>query len=302
METLQKRDAKDTKCKSKNAASHLALARGVWFGSGKWRIQVSAPVCWMLYHLKMQLIHSRRAQQPESSWNIYPLSHSSSYHSEKGGGRQRYVLKRLTDSTKSIWLCTCHICQRQSQLNQTATEKCRDPDVLIQPRQQNSVPSSCGLLEGLEMWTHLISTLNKTNARLKDCTQKWTGKLWATGSLKCWRHPMVRGKDRWRKKTLMFYINLFWTFSYIRWLLLDTQIHNLSNFKAANLCDRCVEDDGVQIRFSYLKKKRKSRKQQDVNSYELNFFVQFPLPHLYFLVLLLEKQIPQGKHYVNHNL
>lgn len=109
METLQKQDARDTKCKSKNAASHLALAQGVWFGSGKWRIQVSAPVYWMLYHLKMQLIHSRRAQQPESSWNIYPLSHSSSYHSEKGGGRQRYVLKRLTDSTKSIWLCTCHM-------------------------------------------------------------------------------------------------------------------------------------------------------------------------------------------------
>lgn len=57
-------------------------------------------------------------------------------------------------------------------------------------------------------------------------------------------------RDEGEKKPLMFYINLFWTFSYIRWPLLDTQPHNLSSFKEAKLFDGCVEYSDVQIRFS----------------------------------------------------
>lgn len=57
---------------------------------------------------KMQLICSKSAQQPESSWNIYLLGHSSSYQ-RKLGGRQRYVLKNLADSMKTIWLHICHV-------------------------------------------------------------------------------------------------------------------------------------------------------------------------------------------------
>lgn len=42
------------------------------------------------------------------------------------------------------------------------------------------MPSSCKLLVGLQILTHLISVLKETNARLKDCTHEYEYYIYTT--------------------------------------------------------------------------------------------------------------------------
>lgn len=112
----RKQDAMDKKCKSERAATHLAVTLGVQFGlglwplHGKWRSQLSA--------LDLYIIPLKNVTNPfQEEWHnslkalgtfIFPAAVAATIQ-RRLGGKLRYVLKRLADSTKTIWLHTCHV-------------------------------------------------------------------------------------------------------------------------------------------------------------------------------------------------
>lgn len=121
-------------CCTAGTSTRCPIWMGALSAAGIW---LSAPDCWMLYHSKMPLILSRRrAQQLESSWNIYLSGRSSSYHSGGLGVGKGMCWKGLLTAWRPYGSLLA-MCQRLAQLNQTVTEKCMDPDVLIHARQQN---------------------------------------------------------------------------------------------------------------------------------------------------------------------